>query len=67
MLKAINAWGKQQGLPYKMTEWDEGAVGRALEECRRLIQEFDSARRTAPAVTQAEADMTEGQWAEGRE
>lgn len=67
LLKAINAWGKREGLHFRMTEWDETAVARALEECRRLIREFDAQHKTAAPVTQAEADMTDDEWEDGRE
>lgn len=74
VIKPINAWGKKQDLPWKMTEWPAEAIPEAHRRACQVIAEALASRQSIPdreainrTFTQAEADMTDEQWQAGRE
>lgn len=54
ILKPIEAWAKDQGFPYKMTDWDQGQVRDAYEFATREL--LPRPEPVAAGVSQDESD-----------
>jgi hypothetical protein len=40
LVKALNAWGKSEGLPFKMIDWQPADVTRAFEAAQAHFRAF---------------------------